>query len=87
MVSVDSEGNQPFVRLANETSESITGTSIRTPTTVAKAAPEPSKFKEVGCADHCGWCGHVKRESQRSGGGIADREDAVALDEKRNSDH
>src|SRR5690606_31554204 len=33
-------GNQCWVRLAKATSDSITGTSTRTPTTVASAAPE-----------------------------------------------
>src|SRR5690625_5719184 len=36
----DGAGNQPLVRLAKATSESITGTSMSTPTTVASAAVE-----------------------------------------------
>ncbi len=36
-----SAGNQWRVRLQNEQTESMTGTSTRTPTTVASAAPDP----------------------------------------------
>ncbi len=36
-----SAGNQSRVRLQTAQTESITGTSTRTPTTVASAAPEP----------------------------------------------
>ena len=39
-----------MVRLANTTSESITGTSTNTPTTVAKAAPEFSPNKLIATA-------------------------------------
>ncbi len=39
--AASSAGNQCFVRLQNEQTESITGTSTKTPTTVARAAPEP----------------------------------------------
>jgi hypothetical protein len=44
--------NQPFVRKHIRTSISITGTSIRTPTTVAKAAPEdsPKSMTDVAMA-------------------------------------
>lgn len=41
--------NHPFVFLQNTTKPSISGTSIKTPTTVAKAAPEdrPNNITDV----------------------------------------
>ena len=43
-------GNQPRVLLANFTSDSITGTSTSTPTTVARAAPECRPNREMATA-------------------------------------
>jgi hypothetical protein len=45
-------GNQKAVFLQNSTNINITGTSIKTPTTVAKAAPEfkPNKVTAVAIA-------------------------------------
>jgi len=42
--------NQCLVRLANHTSDSITGTSTSTPTTVARAAPECRPNNEIATA-------------------------------------
>jgi len=38
-------GNQPRVRMQKRTSINMIGTSIKTPTTVASAAPEPVPYK------------------------------------------
>src|SRR5512136_718202 len=43
-------GNQCRVRLQNEQTDNITGTSIRTPTTVASAAPEPGPNSAIAVA-------------------------------------
>src|SRR5204862_284809 len=41
LASRSAPANQPFVRLQAAHTDSMTGTSTRTPTTVASAAPEP----------------------------------------------
>ena len=50
MVGDEFGSNQPRVRLAKATSESITGTSMRTPTTVASAAPDESPKRLIATA-------------------------------------
>jgi hypothetical protein len=89
-------GNQPCVRLAKATSVSMTGTSMSTPTTVASAAPESSpnrlmatataSSKKLDGADHGGGCGHVEGQAQQARAKVAQREDAVALDDQRHGD-
>jgi hypothetical protein len=80
--------------LAKATSDSMTGTSMSTPTTVASAAPEVEaeqadghghgQLEEVGRADHGGGGGHVEGQlHQQAGEAVADGEDAVALDDQR----
>src|SRR5688572_29328594 len=43
-------GNQCRVLLQNEQTDSITGTSMSTPTTVASAAPEPGPKRAIAVA-------------------------------------
>src|SRR5215218_8915073 len=42
--------NQPRVRLQAAQTDSMTGTSTRTPTTVARAAPEPGPYRAMAVA-------------------------------------
>lgn len=91
-------GKPPRVRLARATSDSTTGASTKTPTTLASAAPESrprspmatataSSRKSAGPISAQGaGRSHLVGQLPRKSPDIAKREDAVGLDDDRHGD-